>query len=167
MANSKGTKGNKTTVNKVNKGKETKVMAKETKVYTIEIKANEDDMKKVNDMLTEMKLVHKEITVSAAQGKTSVAKASKPVDETPAKVQDTKENDEFDREKYLEVGEKLGVKYISKKDGTERVYGFARKIVYKAMDEQKLTAKKIQAYKDEIMEKAKGNKKIQRYFKVV
>ena len=161
MAKANSVKGNKNT--KVTKEvKETKAMAKETKVYTMEIKATADEISKVKDMLKEMKLVAKEITVSESQGKTKAAKASKPAME----VTEDKANDKFDRKKYLEIGEKLGVKYISKKNGEEKVYGFARKIVYKAMEEKTLTAAKVKAYKDEIVKIAMANPKIQRYFKV-
>ena len=158
MAKANSVKGNKNT----KEVKETKAMEKETKVYTMEIKATADEISKVKDMLKEMKLVAKEITVSTPQGKTKAAKASKPAME----VTEDKANDKFDRKKYLEIGEKLGVKYISKKNGEEKVYGFARKIVYKAMEEKTLTAAKVKAYKDEIVKIAMANPKIQRYFKV-
>lgn len=66
-----------------------------------------------------------------------------------AKEKANKENTDFDRKKYEEVAEKLGVL------GKNGVYKFARPTVYKAMEEKSLTKKKIEEYAAEIMEIAK------------
>lgn len=66
-----------------------------------------------------------------------------------AKEKANKENADFDRKKYEEVAEKLGVL------GKNGVYKFARPTVYKAMEEKSLTKKKIDEYAAEIMEIAK------------
>ena len=66
-----------------------------------------------------------------------------------AKEKANKENADFDRKKYEEVAEKLGVL------GKNGVYKFARPTVYKAMEEKSLTKKKIEEYAAEIMEIAK------------
>lgn len=66
-----------------------------------------------------------------------------------AKEKANKENTDFDRKKYEEVAEKLGVL------GKNGVYKFARPTVYKAMEEKSLTKKKIDEYAAEIMEIAK------------
>lgn len=67
----------------------------------------------------------------------------------------TGKNTEFDRKKYLEVAEKLGVKYTAERDGKEKVYGFARPVVYKAMEENKLTKKLLAKYAEELEEIAR------------
>lgn len=66
-----------------------------------------------------------------------------------SKVKEKQSNSDFDRKKYEEVAEKLGVL------GKNGVYKFARPTVYKAMEEKSLTKKKIEEYAAEIMEIAK------------
>ena len=65
------------------------------------------------------------------------------------KANEKQGNSDFDRKKYEEVAEKLGVL------GKNGVYKFARPTVYKAMEEKSLTKKKIDEYAAEIMEIAK------------
>lgn len=107
-----------------------KVNANENITVTVTISGKAKDVANVQKFMKE-----NNVKYSTAQNK--------------AKEKANKENADFDRKKYEEVAEKLGVL------GKNGVYKFARPTVYKAMEEKSLTKKKIEEYAAEIMEIAK------------
>lgn len=107
-----------------------KVNANENITVTVTISGKAKDVANVQKFMKE-----NNVTYSTVQNK--------------AKEKANKENADFDRKKYEEVAEKLGVL------GKNGVYKFARPTVYKAMEEKSLTKKKIEEYAAEIMEIAK------------
>ena len=111
-----------------------KINANENITVTVTISGKAKDVASVQNYMKENNVKYSTVQNNAkATGK---AKASKA-------------NSDFDRKKYEEVAEKLGVL------GKNGVYKFARPTVYKAMEEKSLTKKKIDEYAAEIMEIAK------------
>ena len=111
-----------------------KINANENITVTVTISGKAKDVANVQNFMKENGVKYSTVQNNAkATGK---AKASKA-------------NSNFDRKKYEEVAEKLGVL------GKNGVYKFARPTVYKAMEEKSLTKKKIEEYAAEIMEIAK------------
>lgn len=111
-----------------------KVNANENITVTVTISGKAKDIANVQNFMKENDVKYSTVKNNAkATGKTK-AKNS---------------NADFDRKKYEEVAEKLGVL------GKNGVYKFARPTVYKAMEEKSLTKKKIDEYAAEIMEIAK------------
>lgn len=108
---------------------------------TLRLTGTVDDLKTLatvmNSMGIEAQLVKKTEIVEPEKKKNTKAKATKGKATTKAKASDSN----FDRELYTEVAEKLGVL------GKHGVYRFARPTVYKAMEENNLTDKKIESYK--------------------
>ena len=149
----KGTKNTKATTNSKSV-KENKTMAnpKATATTTLTLTGSVETLIQVSIFLKENGI------------QCDVVEPCKVIEEAPAtktetkktstKAKDTKDQAEkvvkFDREKYLSVAEKLGVKYTDRK-GKTKVYSFARETVYKAMD-VKLTKKNIEKFTEEINE---------------
>lgn len=111
-----------------------KINANENITVTVTISGKAKDVASVQKFMKE-----NDVKYSTVQNN---AKAS-------GKAKASKANSDFDRKKYEEVAEKLGVL------GKNGVYKFARPTVYKAMEEKSLTKKKINEYAAEIMEIAK------------